>query len=469
MTTAEESYIPREYQIKMLDRIEDLQGKANPILELDCGLGKRFITHQLVTKRFPKLRFVVVTNSTGSHAQTVDYFRKVYGDTEDEVGDLRRAPYYLRKQILEEKRIIITTAQVLANVLSKHRSLISGLDALIINEVDTIVRKLGDERNLVRPWNTLLLRDFKDKWIIGMTGTLWDEHVIQSGTRIQKQKDIDTLLKQIPRSTVLLMEDFMDSDIQEYVEPTQIEIVHVEGGLIKTVLVIIELMISDLRPRIKGFVPDATTSTMHLDNRIPSNIRRRYSWLLFLRKFVYARPPRNYLKYLNNRFFKEHLNYNVLRRKISKTSPKVGEAVQIALDSYKSVILCSYLDMVGDIEEGFFGTGIEVFKITGQVSDKGEVLRDFRNIESKAVLIMSPVGERDLDIPEADMMVVCDAINTSKTMYQRIKRTRGGRVVFLAYEGTSEVRKIELLIERIMKNYPWSIEYLGLRKIPSQV
>ena len=60
------------------------------------------------------------------------------------------------------------------------------------------------------------------------------------------------------------------------------------------------------------------------------------------------------------------------------------------------------------------------------------------------------------DIPQVEVMVVCDSINTSKTMYQKFKRTRGGLVILLAYSGTSEERKVSSLMTRILDRYPWS-------------
>ena len=100
--------------------------------------------------------------------------------------------------------------------------------------------------------------------------------------------------------------------------------------------------------------------------------------------------------------------------------------------------------------------GIPAFKLTGEVEDKGAVLREFKAHDGQAALVMSTVGERDLDIGEADTLIVYDAIKTEKTMYQRIKRTRGGRVEFLIYAGTSEERGINRLIDSIVQRYPWS-------------
>ena len=47
-----------------------------------------------------------------------------------------------------------------------------------------------------------------------------------------------------------------------------------------------------------------------------------------------------------------------------------------------------------------------------------------------------------------------------KTMYQKFKRTRGGLVILLAYSGTSEERKVDRLMNTILKRYPWSTAIL---------
>ena len=91
------------------------------------------------------------------------------------------------------------------------------------------------------------------------------------------------------------------------------------------------------------------------------------------------------------------------------------------------------------------------------VHDKSKIINEFRNCNTmKAVLIMTQVGERDLDIPEAKLIIVYDIVNTTKTMYQRFKRTRGGQVICLYYEDTSEKEKIKRLFNDIQEKYSWS-------------
>ena len=70
---------------------------------------------------------------------------------------------------------------------------------------------------------------------------------------------------------------------------------------------------------------------------------------------------------------------------------------------------------------------------------------------------MTSVGERDLDIPESKKIIVYDTVNTTKTMYQRFKRTRGGEVICMYYKDTSEEAKVKRLYKAIQEKYPWSI------------
>ena len=189
---------------------------------------------------------------------------------------------------------------------------------------------------------------------------------------------------------------------------------------------------------------------------ITEELKGQYSGLLMLRKYVYAMPPKRFLRMFHTNYLKHYFNVSDLRRVLPEISSKVTHVLKIALKYKKTVVLTSYLEMVSQTKSVLEKAGLKVLTITGAVRDKGEVLRKFREDDDAQVLVMSPVGERDLDIPQAEVMVVCDSINTSKTMYQKFKRTRGGLVILLAYFGTSEERKVHRLMARILDRYPWS-------------
>ena len=104
-------------------------------------------------------------------------------------------------------------------------------------------------------------------------------------------------------------------------------------------------------------------------------------------------------------------------------------------------------------------SGLQTIIITGQVPQNQRItqLEDFRKSNTQSVAILSNVGERDLDIPEADMLIIFDLVRTTKTVYQKLKRSRGGEVRLLFYENTNEKKKVVSVLDNISKKYPWSV------------
>jgi ERCC4-related helicase len=465
-TMSNTKYTPRGYQEYILSQLESMQGH-NTLLELDCGLGKRFITHQLVAERYPDLRIIIVVHSSSSLAETVDYLKSEYGGLEDDLGELSsRVPSGRRAYVVRESRVLVATPQVLANMVDKDSSLFGDIDLLLINEVDTLVRRSGGRTALVFPWPKLL-SFFRDKWIIGMSGTLRDDHAVFGTEQMEIREELATLRRFIPDSELISMEDLYDTDVEDYLEPTFLTVKRVENRRIRSISLVLDELISNTRNEIINELADSDNLSLvegdarrihMMIERLPisDDLKGRYTGLLLLRKYVYAMPPTQFMKLFYNPYLKHYFNVSDLRKALPEISPKVSYVVSIAEHHGKTLILTSYLEMVDQIVEALEHAGIRAERITGQTRDKGEVLRAFREKDDLGALVLSPVGERDLDIPQADVMVVCDAINTTKTMYQKFKRTRGGLVVLLAYSGTSEERKVSRLMDRILHRYPWS-------------
>ncbi len=466
MTPQDHRYTPRGYQTYLLDRIEELRG-TNLLLELDCGLGKRFITHQLVTQRFPNLKFLIVVHSSSSLAETVDYLRGEYGGLGEELGELSsRIPSKRRPLMLKEKRVVVVTPQILAGMLQRYFDLFADFDVLLINEVDTLVRRSGGRTTLVYPWPTILTL-LEDKWIIGMSGTLRDDHAVFTEEQLEIRKELATLQRHIPNSVLISMEDLYGTDVEDYLEPTLLRMELVPDSRIRSISMVLDELIRNTQDEIGiELEEDDNLDLIGDDPRrihlmlerlpIPDELKSRYSSLLMLRKYVFAMPPKRFLRMFHGDYIRHYFNLANLKRILPDVSSKAIRVVEIAKRYDKTLVLTSYLEMVSQLEELLTKSGLSVLTVTGQTRDKGEVLREFREDATKRVLIMSPVGERDLDIPQADIMIVCDVINTVKTMYQKFKRTRGGVVILLAYQGTSEERKVRRLMETVLEKYPWS-------------
>ncbi len=460
-------YTPRGYQTYILERIDGSNG-ANLLLELDCGLGKRFITHQLVAVRYPQSRILIIVHSSSSLAETIDYLRGEYGGLERDLGEVSsRIPSKMRQKVLREKRVVVTTPQVLERMIEADPSAVDPIDMVVINEVDTLIRRTVDAVTLVYPW-ARLLPQLEKKRIIGMSGTLRDDHAVFTGEQLEIRQELSTLMNHIQNAVLISMEDiYGKTDVEEYLEPTFLTVCRVEDRKIRSIALVLDELVRTTRQEITNeLAEDGNLDLIQGDQRkvhimldrlpVSDELKARYAGVLMLRKYVYGMPPKAFVRMFYADHIKHYFDVDQLRRSLPEVSAKAIEVLTIAKEHDKTVVLTSYLEMVEQIREILERSGLEVLTLTGQSHQKGEVLRSFREDDQKRVLVMSPVGERDLDIPQANVMAVCDVVNTTKTMYQKFKRTRGGEVILLAYAGTSEERKVKRLMDSILRKYPWS-------------
>jgi ERCC4-related helicase len=466
MSEPKPKYTPRGYQTFILDRVSEM--KDTPLLlELDCGLGKRFITHQIVAKKFPETGILIIVHSSSSLVETVDYLRGEYGGLEEDLGEISsRVQSGRRAYNLREKRVIVATPQVLTSMFQKNPSLFDKFQIVLINEVDTLVRRASGRTALVFPWPALLTH-LKGKWIIGMSGTLRDDHAVFTKEQIEIRAELATLREYIPGAELITMENLYGTDVEDFLKPTFLSMSLVNDTKIRSISKVLDELIRTTRAEIMSELEeDGNLDLVDGDSRrvhlllerlpIPEELKGRYSGLLMLRKYVYAMPPKQFLRMFYGDYVKHYFNITELRKSLPTISTKVTRVLKIASEHNKTLVLTSYLEMVSQIKDILEKSGLAVLTITGQSQDKGEVLRLFREDDNAQVLVMSPVGERDLDIPHAEVMIICDTINTTKTMYQKFKRTRGGLVMLLVYSGTSEEMKVRRLMNNILQRYPWS-------------
>ncbi len=174
-----------------------------------------------------------------------------------------------------------------------------------------------------------------------------------------------------------------------------------------------------------------------------------------VRKFVTAMTPWRYRRYLTEKL---GITKGILKQ-LPKQSPKIKKIPEVIKEynANKSVVLTSYVETAKTIVKHLTTLGYETFLVTGQITNKQVPLEGFRKTENRAVLVMSPIGERDIDLPEAELLIMHDLIRTPKTVYQRLKRIRGGQVVILFYENTSEAKKVEDITKIITNRYPWPL------------
>ncbi|MFX0209745.1 MAG: helicase-related protein, partial [Candidatus Hodarchaeota archaeon] len=297
-----------------------------------------------------------------------------------------------------------------------------------------------------------------------------DKHILYDPKRdqITLQHELVTLDNRIPDLHMIRMDALIkQTDITDYIQYTYIQKFPVHAD--KDLLIILDLVdqaIKDLRENIIEETKEERPTLIHsipqsqlalVSGMLEANQSQKYQGLLLIRKYCTAMQVKRYKRFLY-RLKKFGLTKDLISN-LSEYNAKVEATLDIVQKQPKDskiVILCSYLDTAHFIKERLRKLGITPFIVTGETRDKGMVLKEFKGYLKKSVLVMTSVGERDIDIPQAKVLIVYDTINTVKTMYQRMKRTRGGLVLCLYYTGTFEERKVDRVLKEISTRYPWS-------------
>ena len=472
----------REYQELILKRLKEnfcSKPKRHTIAEVDTGLGKRVLTYLMIKETLPDQKFLLLLHSTTSYVETIHYFKQEYGGFEGEYtfqGISSRTPPWLRDKILRNKetRIVASTPQTFTNAYKKI-SPPPKFDVIMVNEIDKIVRRQGDERLLIYPYNWLIPFFISHgAWIIGMTGTLRDSHIFYNSKKdmIEIQNELISLDKRIPNLYVIQMETLIEkTDIKDYIEdsvsyiqmypveasPELLEILETINHAIKELRSNIIEETREKNPSLLEAIPSSQLALVSGMLESESGEGQKYQGLLLIRKYCTAMQPKKFRKFLfrlQKYGVKKDLIYSLPDRNTKMTA--VLELIQKQPTNSKAVVLCSYIDTAKGLLNTIEASKVKAFLITGQVRNKGNILTEFKEYTGKAVLIMTSVGERDIDLPQAKLLIVYDSINTTKTMYQRMKRTRGGLVLCLYYKNTFEEKKVSRLLQDIKKRYPWS-------------
>ncbi|MFX1284287.1 MAG: helicase-related protein [Promethearchaeota archaeon] len=464
----------RQYQQIILSKLKEnfLQGR-HTVVEVDTGLGKRVLAFLLI-KDLSEQRILILLHSTISYSETIHYFQEEYGGFHDSEFQAfsSKTSGQLRHKILNEARIVAATPQTFANVFNKLlESKKPRFNVVIINEIDKIVRRYGGSRLLIFPYNSLIPYFIRSgAWIVGMTGTIRDSHILYNHLKdqIEIQPEIDSLDKRIPKLHIIRMDTLLaQTDIKNYIQNTYIQRyeVKISPELLK-ILNLIDQGIQELRkeiieetleqhPTLLETIPSSQLALV--SGMLESGNTQKYQGLLLVRKYCTAMQPPKFRKFLFR------LTKFGITKDLIYDLPEHNAKIDAVLDlikkqsqNSKTVVLCSFLDTAQKLQEEIQELGLSTFKITGQVRNKIAILNHFKESENKAVLVMTSVGERDIDIPQSNLLIVYDVVNTVKTMYQRFKRTRGGLVLCLCYGKTFEEQKIGRLFQEIRKRYPWS-------------
>ncbi len=459
----------REYQNFIVDKIASLiEANHSVILELDCGMGKRVLMYRLLTEIFKKQKVVVFLQTHSSLEETAKYIEQEYGGIEG-LGVIKSGSNsQYRRYLIENSRVILSLPIVFQNTLQKFPELSRSIDIIIINEVDQIVKRVSHRRILCVPWSRLI-PNLENAKIVGMSGTLRDDNLVIDDNQLHLRNELKTLTEFIPDSETITIDDFIDTDIKEHIQETEVIIHPIKDEKTANIINLLTGKIEEIKDQIIQDVDETSPKDV---NKLQENfyhnlpllsveteLVEKLNRLLLLRKYVYSMPAHTYRNYL--------IRYGIEKNELDnlpEVSGKELEAVKIAKEHHKTTILCSFLSTVETLSQLLTKEGFEIFNITGKIKNKGDILENFKSTNKQSALVMSPVGERDIDIPHTEIIIVYDLVNSPKTVYQKMRRGRGGKVVLLFYDDTSEKTKVKRVVDKIAVRYPWSLIFFVKNK-----
>jgi len=496
----------RGYQLWIINSIiKAKRDGKNVIVELDAGMGKRVISY-LISRIFADEGVLIITPSRASVWDMYIYFKKTSGSNDWFGTIMGGVSKRIKTWSLKNRRVIISTPISLARILEKYPDLAEGFNTIIINEVDKVLRRApryeqiyknqkpnigsATERDsssmLVYPWNILKRRLPKDSCWIGMSGTLRDEHYVFSRDGIEIKKELETLANVLfPKSALVIitMDKLIErTDARDYIlrNLTIISPIPVFDSKVKILVDCISMEMDQVIDRIKELYgrifPDEITPlrTREKIQRtiavLSSNnpLKIKFLRLALARRHILANTPDVYRKFLSKPLFRKiveryaGLNINEIIPDKSSKIQKIIEIVKKWAELGQNIIIITSfvktaIRMWRKLKEKSIAN---IYMLTGKTYNKRAILEKFRK-NRPSVLILTPVAERDLDFPEASIVIIHDIISTVKSMYQRIKRARRSNVLILYYSDTFEERKVSILISRMIKRYPWSIRIRG--------
>ena len=461
-----EVFKPREYQQQILELTHThIENDYNVLIELDCGLGKRFLQYSFIGEIFKKESILLILQASTSLYETHAYLVKHLKNMDIALID-SRVPSKVRSHLLQNHQVVLCLPQTLSNTLEKYPDAIQEFDLVIVNEVDQIIKRMGISSSFKQPYPKLM-PFFEGKAIIGMSGTLRDEHYILDREQLKIKQELKSLLDIMgDRTQLISMDMLLKSDLDDHIETSYVIPTGVDDFRLSMVSEELNLYIRDAREALLGFLKGedqmlyqeakSDLSKLFGPLPVPPKLAQKFHRGYLVRKYLWSMPGDIAFRHL----VQYGLDETYLKSNLPFLPSKFIAIRELVRDYHKSVVLCSYLDTVDRISELIEKIGIKTVKVTGQIPHKQrfEALEEFRNSKKQVVAVLSNVGERDLDLPEAELLIVFDLIRTTKTVYQKLKRSRGGICRIMFYNDTDEKKKVLSVLGKIEEKYSWSTE-----------
>ena len=493
----------RGYQLWLLTMVAKAKKEnKNIIIELDAGMGKRVISY-IICKTMLNDNILIITPSRASVWDMALSFKEL-SNNDDWFGIITGGMNkWIKLKNLSDRRVVIATPVSLLRAIENRPEVAKRFSIIIINEVDKIVRRVPHiirnvdlsskeekrEGILVYPWSTLRKYLAESACWIGMSGTLRDEHILLDKNELRIRSELETIADIFfPKKPLIIvtMDTLIEkTDAKSFIikNLTIIRPVGVKDPNVKLIVDSISSEIEDVTDRIKEYYsklyPPEDTPLKHREKiqraislLSPTNpLRVKFLRLALARRHIFASPPKVYMRFLSRPMFKRIVKKSVgvdLEDIIPKESLKVRTISDICKEwialKNNIIIVTSFVRTALYIKKTLEkNLNANILLMTGRTYNKKRIIESFKE-KAPSILILTPVAERDLDFPEASLVIIHDIISTVKSMYQRIKRARRSMVMVLYYADTYEEKKVNILLSRMIKRYPWSIRILWSKR-----
>jgi ERCC4-related helicase len=425
-----------EYQKQI---VEKALSRGNVVIVLPQGTGKTVIGLSLIKEG--KFRKVVILvhrkNLINSWIERADEWLS---------GELFVVDTSMseeeKREVYDSKRIILTTVQLFRNNLKKCLVYLSGFDLIMVDEcAETVAKYSGGYRENIF-YETL--DRAKHAKIVGLMPPF------------MRRKRLDSVIQALRADVVSVP----FSSVKDFIPEYKTSIVEVADPFVSRVDKVLGHKIRRLHSLVyKGCRECGLSVTQEGVYRLKKReldrldeLTQKSYWKLrnvldFRQKLLYG----NKMRLRDSRLYKHPEG----REWIDSTDKKIEKLAELLKARVKDrvLIFCEFKEIVKHLKKELQRRGVDSTIITGDVSrrEKRKQIMDKFRFGDSYVLIATDVLDAGVDIPQGDAVIHYMFSWDSYKHRQKNERIRGGEQIFIIYENSSEVKKVESLLKEMRR------------------
>ena len=419
--------------------VEESLDRKNVVIVLPQGTGKTVIGLSLIRRGAFKKAIILVhrKNLINSWIERAEEWLP---------GQLFVVEAGMKKEekleIYRSKGLILSTVQLFRNDLKKCLVYLSGFDLVLIDECAEAVAKYsgGYRRNVF--YDTL--GNAEHAKVVGLMPPFMRGRRLESVVETLKAVVIS-----VPFSSVKDYIPEYKTTIVRVFDPFVSRVDKVLGRKIRRLHLIVYKKCKEygLNVSKEGVYNLSKKELEKLDERAQKSFWKLRNVLDFRQKLLYG----NKIRLRDSRLYKHPEGREWIESEDRKIE-KLAEVLK-ARKKDRVIIFCSYKEIVRYLQEVLRRRGISATTITGDIASREsrrKIMDRFRFGDSY-VLLATDVLDAGVDIPQGDAVVHYTFSWDSYRHRQKNERIRGGEQIFIIYDNTSEVGKLDSLLSEIKK------------------